>query len=810
MINSSAITNTHDHAESVMIHATTPTLRPLAQPRGMLHIRLRRFAADIMLAMFSLLLWRAPFFFGLKPLVWAYLFAWLRTRPSVARWSLLCLAPLWLTRLGSVGSPMTIRIAGWIGVALFSLWLQKKEYRGIWAGAIAGILMTLAGGIYFHYDPVGLGMILLEPITGLAMAYVIAPSLNPWVMNNKSIDTLPLETKISLLFLAGAFFLGVQGFSWQGIQIGMILHVMLVVVVADRYGYVPAAAVGFTFSLLHFLFIGGRQESIFYGSLGLLCGLGREIGRWGLIPGMLASLGLLAWGNGRSWRMDMMSYLPIMTLLLLYTVIPERFLPFLTGRAISKKTSTNMDMGSQEERLRSVLTERLKGLAEVFDQLSRSFGPPEIAEESKPTDIYSMIEEISKKNCQQCSGYHTCWVDNFYTTYREVFDLIALAEMHGQVTLQQIKGRLKADCFQQMRLVSMINHRMEQQKTAVYWQQRLEENRYFLSGQLQGVASIMTNLAQEIRFNAEFRTELEEELKRAFNHWGMTVRELVALSLGKDRLEIRIEKHNCGECQECQFVVAPLVTRLMGQKFTVWQRECHYGSDAICRFTLCPARKYRVETAVCKMPRQGNMTSGDSHSQLELREGYFVGMLSDGMGVGPKAALESNATISILEQLLKAGLNRDFAVQMVNTVLLLRNQEETFATLDVALLDLYTAEAEFVKIGAAPTYIKRGRDVTVIRSTSLPVGILSSVDAETSKFQLQPGDLVIMVTDGVTDSKIHDRKDDWVCRALTKMDLTGPEALGQFLLRAATGDSQDGADDDMTVVVFQILEHTEE
>jgi stage II sporulation protein E len=207
----------------------------------------------------------------------------------------------------------------------------------------------------------------------------------------------------------------------------------------------------------------------------------------------------------------------------------------------------------------------------------------------------------------------------------------------------------------------------------------------------------------------------------------------------------------------------------------------------------------------------GYQTSGDSHTFMEMKEGYFVSILSDGMGVGPKAAVESEATVSILEQLLRAGLNREFALQMVNTVILLRNQEETFATLDMALIDLYTAQTEFIKVGAAPTYIKSGKDVTVIRSTSLPVGVFSTVDAETSRIPLKVGDYVVMATDGVLEGRgSHEETEDWVYRALHKADGASPEALGQYLLDMAIDGNPEGISDDVTLIVLQLYEESGE
>ena len=782
-------------------------LRSITPIRVSWRSRLRRLTYQLMPSLFILFLWRIPFFFDLKPFIWGYILAWTIVKPSISRWAAALLIPLWLLSYEPFSLLSWVRIAG-IGSTIAFAWLFGKfKFRGMMISALVGMVSIVGFGLMFRSDLIGLVITAGEPLIGALLALAFVPALSQWpIFTEKKNSSQGLEGRVSLLFLIGLAFLGLSGIQWRGFCFDGVFATFLLVLAADNYGITASTVAGLTFSFIQLSILKNPSGAVFYGAFGLFAGLGREFSRWGIPIAAVLSSAFFIVGNGRPWLMDLQLLVPPLLTMGIYFMVPNKFLSLLPARKNSMEAS---DI-SQEERLRSVLTDRLKGLADVFDQLSQSFVPPDTTEDTKPVNIYTLIEEVSQLNCKQCTGYRLCWEENFYTTYREIFDLIALAEMYGQVSASQVTGRLASNCFQQHRLISAINHRIEQQKTALYWHKRLKENRHFLSGQLQGVASIMSNLAQEIRFNVDFRTELEDELKQCFTRWGLIVREIVAVNLGKDRLEINVEKHSCGGCHECRFIVAPLVTRLLGQKFLVWQRECHYEGDSVCRFSLLPARKFQVKTAVCKVPRQGNTTSGDSHAQMELREGYYVSMLSDGMGVGPRAALESTTTVSILEQLLRAGLNREFAVQMVNSVLLLRNQDETFATLDVALLDLYTAQAEFVKIGAAPTYIKRGKDVTVIRSTSLPVGILSSVDAETSTVQLNPGDLVVMITDGILDGRIPDEmREDWVWRTLTKMDVTGPEALGEFLLKVAAGEGE-GACDDMTVVVLQLTEEAHE
>ncbi len=74
----------------------------------------------------------------------------------------------------------------------------------------------------------------------------------------------------------------------------------------------------------------------------------------------------------------------------------------------------------------------------------------------------------------------------------------------------------------------------------------------------------------------------------------------------------------------------------------------------------------------------------------------------------------------MLERLLEAGFDDEFAVKTANLILLLRSPGESFATLDVATLDMVTGEVQFIKAGSPASFIKRGgRQVKVIESPLL-------------------------------------------------------------------------------------------
>src|SRR5690606_1421015 len=122
--------------------------------------------------------------------------------------------------------------------------------------------------------------------------------------------------------------------------------------------------------------------------------------------------------------------------------------------------------------------------------------------------------------------------------------------------------------------------------------------------------------------------------------------------------------------------------------------------------------------------------SGDSFSSLELGNGKFAVAISDGMGNGERASMESRTALMVLQQLLQSGMDEKLAIQSVNSVLLLRSTDEMYATIDMALIDLYSAETTFLKIGSTPSFIKRGSEVIVVHGENLPVGILQDIDVD--------------------------------------------------------------------------------
>src|SRR5690606_1308672 len=140
------------------------------------------------------------------------------------------------------------------------------------------------------------------------------------------------------------------------------------------------------------------------------------------------------------------------------------------------------------------------------------------------------------------------------------------------------------------------------------------------------------------------------------------------------------------------------------------------------------APRFDVDVSVLQTTPDSEGVSGDCFRRVDLGPGKVGLLLSDGMGAGPRAAADSQAAVALLQRFLEAGFDLEFAVNTINSVLLLRSNDETYATLDACVVDLTDGTVQMLKVGAAPSFVRRGQEVEVVRAANLPVGILTRVE----------------------------------------------------------------------------------
>ena len=175
------------------------------------------------------------------------------------------------------------------------------------------------------------------------------------------------------------------------------------------------------------------------------------------------------------------------------------------------------------------------------------------------------------------------------------------------------------------------------------------------------------------------------------------------------------------------------------------------------------------------------------------------------MGSGPEAMKSSKIALKMLERLLKAGFDKEVSLKLINSTLVANSKEDMYATLDLQILDLYAGNMEFIKNGACPTFIKRNKEVQLLKSVTLPTGILEQNDLVVYDYDLEDGDIIVMCTDGIIDAnQEYINKELWVKYLLEDIQTDDAQQIANMIVNEAVDHQFGMQKDDMTVIVAKV------
>lgn len=159
----------------------------------------------------------------------------------------------------------------------------------------------------------------------------------------------------------------------------------------------------------------------------------------------------------------------------------------------------------------------------------------------------------------------------------------------------------------------------------------------------------------------------------------------------------------------------------------------------------------------------------------------------------------------MIKRLLNPGFEKDTSIDLINSTIFLNTDDDMYATLDIAILDLYTGNIELIKNGACPTFIKTKEGVQVIKSISLPAGIVNNMDRIVYDKDLAEGDIILMCSDGIIESNTeYENKEEWIKNILEELHTDNPKKIADIILKEAIDNGYGIAKDDMTIIVGKI------
>ncbi len=558
---------------------------------------------------------------------------------------------------------------------------------------------------------------------------------------------------------------------------------------------------------------------------GLIAGLLNKLGRIGVIVGFILGNVILAYvTNGNTSEIIIFQEILIASLGLL--AIPKNIeinIEDLMGntKMLPETTERNLEENKDTIYKLNSISDTIFDMAESYSEAAATILDEKELKEQEKNNIDIFLEEL-QKNIEQLED-NMLYDEIYYPTEEIITDifehllkndvitekeLIKILEKNNNyiVGFDNTKSKANEDIN---KIVKAINYSYRVSKINFIWKKKFDESKKNISEQLKGVSEVISKMAEDIsKEEDEFATE-KKEIFKLLEQKEIEVKniEIKKKSSGRYLVDVYTDTCNNTDGTECDIKkINKIINKVLKQDLTIQNQECGLRLERdICKFTYISDDKYYIQIGTAKSTKCGSPVSGDSSLQIKLQDGKYLLALSDGMGSGPEAMKSSKIATKMLERLLTAGFEKDVSLKLINSTLSANSKDDMYATLDIEILDLYNGNMEFIKNGACPTYIKRGRNVQLLKSVSLPTGILNELDLVVYDYDLQDGDILVMCTDGVIDSnKEYLNKQLWLRYLIEDLETDDAQKIADIIIKEAIDNDFGKQKDDMSVIVAKI------
>ncbi|SHI07469.1 stage II sporulation protein E [Sporanaerobacter acetigenes] len=694
-------------------------------------------------------------------------------------------------------------ISSGIIFTLFALYTKEKEISifktSLFSSFIfvgVNIFKTIILKNFYIYDFL---MIFFEGLVIFTLSYIFSYGLPKETVRKTKFTN---EEVICVFITLSLAISGLTDFEIFSLSFKNLLSIFFVMTSGYIYGAALGAGMGISVGMISYL---SQSDMPFllaiFGLGGLLSGVFRDLGKFGTILGFVLANSIMSFYiNGYST--SFLSYYELAIACGLFYIFSNYMKENFLFIPLSVSSLDNNDIYS--ERTKELTTKKLKYISEVFKDLGGIFKKVSYNEEVYTDNITKFINCVANDVCKNCSMNVFCWKDDFYTTYCSIFDLIASMEMTGGIDEENLPELFKNTCINTEEILDKTHRLFDLYKVNYTWEKRMAENRKLVAEQLSGISNIMEGLMKDIDKSPVFKEDVEMQIYSSLKSQRVNIKNVMVAEYSEEDFEIYLEVGKCFKGENSLENVRDIVSEVVGiplkGDFTVDTMKAR----EVNRYKLIKANRYGAITRIAKNSESFNVVSGDSYTFGEEGNNYFAA-LSDGMGIGRRANFESTIAISLLEKFLEAGFDKEIALKTINSILMLKSEEEIFTTLDISTIDLYSGKLQTIKTGAAPTFIKKKDRVLVIDSNSLPVGMLKDVDLEIYEEYLDDGDFIIMMSDGVLESNEDaNNKEKWIIDIIANIDSFNPQTVANMLMKEAKKACHDEIKDDMTVLVTKV------
>ena len=441
--------------------------------------------------------------------------------------------------------------------------------------------------------------------------------------------------------------------------------------------------------------------------------------------------------------------------------------------------------------------EKIGAVSEVFESLADITLQKTKESEEETTDVIKKyILSYVNNTCFACENINECLdKENLDATA----EYLAQRLEDGETIEPEM---LKFNCSDAQVIINNLYDIYNGMKLMRVLKQRELENTEKISGQYKEVSKLLNNIAENIKEGSLVKEDAQKKLRNELKFYGFNVYEDEFIR-EDDIIEYTFITDILTNIDKQKKQIVELSSRILEQNMTV-KLILNISKTEKSKIKIVSTPKYTVNSEIISENKVGETISGDSYLQMELQDLRKLSVISDGVGSGEDASKSSLAVINMLERLLSGGFSEEKAIEIVNSVIKLKGDDELFATLDAAIINEKDAECFFIKLGAAPTYLIENGKVVTITSTTIPVGLVDNTEYIPICKKLNEGDFVVQISDGVIPEDMEPNN-NYLKNYLSTCDITkSAKVIAQEIKEVIHLNNSGVLDDDVTVIVNKI------
>lgn len=603
------------------------------------------------------------------------------------------------------------------------------------------------------------------------------------------------QQELACLSMTGCILLLSLGMLTLGtVSVGRVLAVLLVLLFA-RYGFVKGGSIAgiatgtvFAVSDNDLLFLAAG-----YSLSGLIGGLLAPMGKAAVIFSALVCNAMFAFAAPER-AMLLSVVLETAVASVLFLLVPKD-----AGNFLSTVFSDDAAHTSSEAIRRNV-TMRLAHCSKALENVSSCVSA--VSDRLARLDTADgewAYDRAAEYTCRSCGLRAYCWEKERGLTMDDFHRLDALLRESGAVTQTDIEENFVKRCCKTAELADSVSRGYREYLSMEAAQRRITQVRGVVAGQFAGLSDILHDLSEEFAAVDGYDTACAERVIEALSAEGLRVADCACRVSAVGGMTVELELAVGRKTALSKAQLTETVSRACGRYFEA--PSLSFEGDR-ARAVLCELPLYDLEIGSAQHVCDDGTLCGDCLNYFSNGAGSTVAVLSDGMGSGGRAAVDSNMAVSLMTRLCKAGLSYDCSLAVVNSSLMIKSEEESLATLDLVDFNCFTGKAGLMKAGACTTYVKKHSKLFKKDMPSLPLGILNEARFIKEDVTLTKDDWIVMVSDGVLIGS-----PDWIERLILSWREGSAEELAAHIVDEAARRRKGDHDDDITAIAMRVVEN---